>query len=275
MKRNGAQAGFTVLELAVVMLIMMLTIAVAVPAFATMTGKDLKKASRQLSSVVRDTYDQAFLKNRPMRIVWNLDRSAFWVEVGTTEARIFRSEDEREEYRRLLAKNERLKEGLAEDREQERERRRGQVKNPLPDELTESMGEGQANPNALVDLFAGIFDASKSKAVHPADYKGVNGFTAVPGMKPFELPKGIFFVGARTYAYDDAVHPSDYPPETSEDEVLVSTTFFPSGYVEDTVIYLSDGDERVWSVLIDPLTGRVRVAGEMIDLPVYTERIVE
>ena len=46
-------AGFTVLELMVVMVIFGLMMAVAVPTLSSMTGADLKETSRKMSSVVR------------------------------------------------------------------------------------------------------------------------------------------------------------------------------------------------------------------------------
>ena len=41
------------------------------------------------------------------------------------------------------------------------------------------------------------------------------------------------------------------------------------------MLYLTDGTDSVWSIVVDPLTGRVRVFGEEVDLPRYDERIID
>ncbi len=42
--------------------------------------------------------------------------------------------------------------------------------------------------------------------------------------------------------------------------------FWPSGLTEEASIHLAQGDD-VFSLLVSPLTGRVKVAGERVDAP--------
>jgi prepilin-type N-terminal cleavage/methylation domain-containing protein len=260
-----AEAGFTVLELTVVMVILALLMAVSVPALGALTGADLKAETRRLSSVVRNVYDEAFLRNRPMRVVWNLDKNAYWVEISDTEARIFRTPEAREDFEDYVRESERLKERLAEEKEREQSRQRSMT---TMDQMSDSDDQ-----NFLGDLFNNLFGSGKHAAVHPADYEEINGFRAVEEFPVVELPDNVRMVGVLTYAFDDVVEPSEEAPASPEDEVRVSTTFFPSGYVEDTVVYLSD-DRQIWSLILDPLTGRLSIEVGMAELPRYEERVV-
>jgi len=258
------QHGFTLLEMIVVVAIIGLFLAVGIPAMGSLSGKDMKVASREISEEIRAAYDEAFLHNKSFRVVWNLDRNGYWIEVADDEARIFRSEEERQDWEEFQEDYERVKERLKDDKERELERQKSQ-----------SLLNDSDDGGLFGDLFAAMFTGSgSSSAIHPADYQDINGFVQAPGFAPKPLPDGVFFSGFASYAYEDVLRPSDEVPEEPTDEVRASTVIFPTGYIEDTVVYLSDGD-REWSLVIEPLTGRVTVHGEVVPLPKYDERVVE
>jgi general secretion pathway protein H len=43
------------------------------------------------------------------------------------------------------------------------------------------------------------------------------------------------------------------------------TQFFPNGWVEETIIHLGDKRERHYSLLVMPLTGRVRIYDRYVE----------
>ncbi len=44
-------------------------------------------------------------------------------------------------------------------------------------------------------------------------------------------------------------------------------TFFPHGYTQDAIIHLTDPDGNVFSVSVEALTGRTKIAGEYVEVP--------
>ena len=71
------------------------------------------------------------------------------------------------------------------------------------------------------------------------------------------------------------VEPQDPPPEEEEEELILYTHIFPEGYMEDTVVYLIDRNASDLSLIIEPLTGRIRVEVGEADPPRREDRRVD
>jgi prepilin-type N-terminal cleavage/methylation domain-containing protein len=76
------------------------------------------------------------------------------------------------------------------------------------------------------------------------------------------LPQGTTRRGVRIARVLTTHH--EEPVEEGE----AAIAFFPNGFVERTLIWLSDDDERVFvTISIDPMSGRVRTYAEDLDVP--------
>ena len=91
MKNLKNQCGFTLIELTVVIVILGLLYAIAVPKFQDITGLKLRSASRQTASMIKFTYDEAVSKNKKLRIVFvfgeeeDMLKIEEWVEKGPAD----------------------------------------------------------------------------------------------------------------------------------------------------------------------------------------------
>ena len=74
--------------------------------------------------------------------------------------------------------------------------------------------------------------------------------------KPQKLPDGVFFT--------DIVTPHDVEKRTEGEDIFI--TFFPTGYVERGLIHLSAEDGRQYTLLFEPMTGKITVLDGYIDV---------
>jgi hypothetical protein len=65
--------------------------------------------------------------------------------------------------------------------------------------------------------------------------------------EPVELPEGVFIISVTT----------QYIEETTEGEAF--THFFPDGYAEPAVIYIADDLKAEYTLIVTPLSGKVKV----------------
>ena len=82
--------GFTLLEVGIVLVILGLLVAVAVPAMSALSGAQLQQESRGLGGVIRDTYARTAIGGKSSRLVIDLDSDSWWVEDAPTVARVHR-----------------------------------------------------------------------------------------------------------------------------------------------------------------------------------------
>jgi prepilin-type N-terminal cleavage/methylation domain-containing protein len=76
-------AGFTLLELTVVLLIVGLLVTVAVPRFTDLTGARLESSARRLAALVRYLSGEAAFRSHLYRLHYDLDQQSYWVTVLT------------------------------------------------------------------------------------------------------------------------------------------------------------------------------------------------
>jgi prepilin-type N-terminal cleavage/methylation domain-containing protein len=82
-------AGFTLLEVVLVLLIIGVVLAVAFPRFANIGGGDLKLEARTLIGRIQGLYAEAAFTRRPHRLVLDLDQERYAAEVMNVETRTF------------------------------------------------------------------------------------------------------------------------------------------------------------------------------------------
>jgi len=79
---EDAQAfGFTLIEMAVVLLLAALLITLAVPQFKARTDADLKHSALKLAATIEYTFHQAAFRRETFRLHYDLDRSRYWLDL--------------------------------------------------------------------------------------------------------------------------------------------------------------------------------------------------
>lgn len=92
-----------------------------------------------------------------------------------------------------------------------------------------------------------VFEREKKEAAE--------GFTANSRFKKKTLPKGIFFKQLETQYNKNPIT-----------EGMGYVHFSPEGLVEASVLQLTDGKERIWSVLFNSLTGQAEISPKAVQL---------
>lgn len=78
---SRAQAGFTLLELVLVLLVIGVMVAVAYPRFRNLGGGDVKLEARTLIGRIQGLYNEATFTRREHRLVFDLEAERYWGEV--------------------------------------------------------------------------------------------------------------------------------------------------------------------------------------------------
>ncbi len=245
--RRDDRRGITLIEMLVAIFIVLLIAVVAIPAVTRWLGGDVRSVSRHLVSTLQTAYDECALQHVPMRVAYDLDERTYWVEAATGEVRLFQNQAQREQWEEdeeeRAEEIERWKDldAAAEERmRMEQDQLMGDTDSPMAGLLGMmglSMGTGTLEPAPRLNEFVPVEDEV---------------------FKIRQLPHSVDFIGVWSPQFDDVVTRQDPPPEEDDEHVIVYTHIFPEGYMEDTVIYLDDKHGTVMSLIVEPLTGRVR-----------------
>jgi Tfp pilus assembly protein FimT len=101
--RPTSRVGVTLIELVVVLAIMGMTLVVMAPAVRSAFGVNERQAAQRMSAMLRYAYDEAVVRNAPMRVAYDLDNRRYWIEAADGPVRIFRNRQEREAFDEFLA----------------------------------------------------------------------------------------------------------------------------------------------------------------------------
>ena len=279
--RENSKRGLTLIEVVVVLALVGVLLLAAVPSMRAVTGVDLKSASRELAASLRYVYDEASVRNVVMRVAYDLDNRTWWVEAADSDVRIFASRKEREAFDEFI----KLKKISDEEVKEKAELRKSTQ--PSMTELATIVGgdEGGSGDGALSGLLGGMLGGGSLSASSGVGRHSVNQFSPLgdedEAFAKRELPGSTQFWGVWTPQHDEVVRPMDEfeveamlreDPEAQEWRV-VYTHIFPGGYMEDTVVYLSDeSGETITSLTVDPLIGRVRMVQDKVDVPDARDR---
>jgi hypothetical protein len=261
---------------------------ISVPAIRASTGANLRKAATELASTLRYTYQEATLTNMSMRLAYDLDNNTWWVEAADGEALMFRNRDERVAFAEFMADKTESDERV----QKEVEQRRTGAKNEqqiMQEIFGDQAGGDGAAPGGMGGLLGGLLggggmnSATRGGEFKPNEFRpiGEQGQLDDDAFKPRNLPSGTRFLGVWSPQYGAMVEPMDefareaMLAEAPEDQLwtIVYTHAFPGGYLEDTVVYLTDEDGvAIISLTVEPLLGRVDLAYGQVDPPDLRDR---
>ena len=274
-----SQRGVTLIEIIVVLALAAVMLAVAVPTLSTVFGVDKRRASRELAATMRWTYEEATIRNQPMRIAYDLDHGTYWVEAADGEVRIHRDWRAREAWDEYLEEKNEADERVAERRDRSTSGPQQSVS-----ELINNATGGEDGGAAAGGFLSGLLGGG---GILPGARGGefqVNRFQPIgEGMMggKREFPDSVRFWGVWTPQFDHIIKPHDeYELEAIQQEEhqtyrVVYTHVFPGGYMEDSVVYVSDAaGEDITSLVVEPLIGRVVVEEGEAEIPDTRDREV-
>lgn len=213
--RGRARAGFTLLEVMVVIAILVALVAVVGATLSNVLALEQRRMARDLALTYERLHDEAILRNVTFRVSYHLDGGYYEVEVGDPDTLIFDDPDARSQ--------------AEEDQREKMERYSDEEK-----------------------------AAAQREEVR---FETVTTFQK----RRVELPSGTVFGGVYTPQYEDMVRPSG--SEDPDEQVVVYSYLFPSGFAEPSVVQIVEADdpEEGFTVVVEPLSGRVRLLPEIVD----------
>ncbi|MFO1462567.1 MAG: type II secretion system protein [bacterium] len=191
--RKTDARGFTLIEVMIVVLIIGMMMGLGVTILFPGDEAKLRDQSAKLSGTFKFLYNEAAVKNKYFRLVFDLDSQSWSVE-SSSEPFLVRMIEE-------------------------------------APKKADAAKEAEASPSA--------------------------GFTAEEGflVQSAKLPAGIKFKDIQVMHMKDR-----------QEHGKVEVYFFPNGFVEPTVINLSDEDEQTfYSLQINPLTGKAKIRSEYFE----------
>ena len=228
------QDGLTVLELLIVLALMGMFSYVAYSGFRSLTSAALVEDTNDLVAVMRRTQVLAVESGVPVRIVFDFDKQAYWVEACEGDATLRRTKEETKVDPREAEK------ALEDARRKIALLPAGQLK------------AGSAEEEARMALaLAG--DKNAGRTCVPVAM--AQGFKEL--MSGDAMGRGL----ARKLQTDRDVKLREIWVQHLDDSVTegqVSVNFFPLGWAEKAIIELGDG-KSVHSLLLHGATGRVEV----------------
>jgi general secretion pathway protein H len=230
--RMGRSFGFTLIEVMVVMAIIALMMGSAIIGFRSLAKSDLRSATAHLSGAIRFLFDRASTTGKHHRLVLDLNDGRYWAEVSDDKFYIpHEAETERDQRKREESE---AKQDEDDKRKAEEAQQRG----------AEYIGGTNFDPSKME---VGDY---RPKRVRFAAFKEMT-------IKPVTIKNAKLV---------DVYTPRVAEPTTSGRAYVY---FFPMGQTEPAIIHLSDKNgESFYSIVVHPVTGRVRIYDEYIKPPI-------
>jgi general secretion pathway protein H len=226
-----ADAGFTLLEILIVMAIFAMVVGMGARGFRALAKSDLRQSSAQLSGAIRYLFDRASTTGKMHRLVLDLNDGKYWAEMSDDKFYVPREAESQQALR--------MREEKEADEDAEA-KRKAEEKAKLEERT------GASSTFDFSKLEMGDF---KPKRARFAAFKEV-------ALKPVELKKVKIY--------------SVYTPRVT-DPITAGRAyiyFFPLGQTEPAIVALSDmKDESFYSLVVHPITGRVQIKSELVNPP--------
>lgn len=231
--RRRAERGLTLIEIAIALIIAAVLFSAVVTGVGAITGSKAKAAAGELAGIIRSLYDTAALSGKTCRLVFELpapkseDPIRYRAECAAGGVTTARDRDDA------------LKQ---ENSARDDERRFGKGN----DERRSFTSSGSGGAPSLQELMEQEQDRVE-QAARFSDYTNEE-------MAPREL-SGSVRLSVWTRQQREPV-----------EQGVAYLYFFPQGYTEKAQVYVRQGD-NVWTLTVSPLTGKVAVVGEELEVP--------
>lgn len=227
-RHRKSQVGMTLMEIMVVIFLLGLVFAVGMPNFNALTHAKLRKDATRLAGTIRYLYNQAAMKGLCMRLKFDLKKNKYQVEVSTDG--------------RCLIDSEQNNAYQAKKKEEEKKRKEKLKKEKKSEDSSTTLG-GWSGEKPI------------SLEVKKATFQQFSGGL----LKARPLSAGVTF---------DSIFVSHQKEPYSKDKGPRYTYLhcLPLGRCQRAMIYLKDARNTIFSLEIKPLTGRVVVHSEKVEL---------
>jgi general secretion pathway protein H len=225
-------AGFTLIEVMVTLVILVLAAAVVVPSLSKTSLGELRSTCAKVAGTVRATYDQAALSGKSHRLAFDLKTQVIKVEVDSGHAGGGTAG--------LMALADMMRAGPT-------------TQKPAPQDALKGLGKN-ADPKAKVDevqppkeLMALLGDSTdETTAVGLAEYSSAG--------HDFPLPKDIRLLSVWVEGMSQPVT-----------DGVVYLTFYPGGHTENALVHLTTKEGTIFTVRVEALTGDTAIADSYLE----------
>jgi general secretion pathway protein H len=234
----STQRGFTLVETVIVIAIIAMMAAIAVPSINNITRAELRSNSSKLAGLIRQTYDDAALTGQTQRLAFNFESKAVKAE-ATQEVLAFDPETN------VLAEASKAKEDLQSFME-------------VPPDIAALMapaGEPSADSGLGLSAIGALFGAG-----------ALGGSSMSTDGEAFKAGDGAgLTLGDDVQLMDVWIQGMSEPTNKG----IAYLYFFPHGFTQDALIHLmeADDDQRVYTVKVSALTGKTTIVDEYVQVP--------
>jgi len=253
MRVQRTQPGFTLIEMMVVVIIVAVVMTgVGLSIGATSRAK-LRSSCFKLVSAVRYAYSNAVTHGMTTRLVMNFDDRTFYLE--ETAGRV------------VLNKDDETGEGFRPEEEESDEKTRPGLSNGQMQSVGSGLGSmgldstGDGASDMMNSMTGGMLTDPFLAAMQSGTVNGPIGYKR-PTFKKIAGKRGNVreLEGNTTFVVAYTPH-EPLPREEGKAYIY----FFPNGVTEHSIVQVSDGSDRVYSVEVHPLSGRAFIHNEPIE----------
>jgi len=281
---SAGEAGWTLMELMIVIAIFGLAMGVATVSFKSITRANLRSAAFRTAGAARYVFDRATMTGMYMRLVFNIDKGEIWIEQSSDMISLRPGREQRvnDHYGETAAER---KERLAGRTEQDiaGEAYEKKMRQREKDAAEASKGGGLGFlglGGSGAETGDGSQDSEADSGMEPGIDQDLLIYEWERDQRPVEPPRASFSPLKNLVAHKiklargvrilDVTTPRLTVPVDHEYAFIY---FFPQGHSEAAVIHFTDGkgdddeDAKFFSVVLHPLTGQAKVYGCYYEIP--------
>lgn len=231
----GTSRGFTMIETVITLAVIGLMMGISVPLVSSFSKAELRMSTGRLSALIREAYNESALQGGTSRLVFDLDKGTVVLESQEQVQYLKKAGESEEEVKAnsIETDDDTSKEEEDNDKDQIAVGGETITKGELAS-LAAAMGIGPRTSGSAKISYSANEDEKTS----------------------YELPEGVKFEGFWAEHLSEELHSGQ-----------VYLYFFSMGYTEEAIIFLSNEEGIVYSLEVQPLTGRVIIHNERIPLP--------
>ena len=76
------QKGLSLLEILLAVFLVVIVVTMALPSFNRISGENLRSSTRKIIAVIKGTYDLSVFQNKIIRLVFDIEKNRYWIEVS-------------------------------------------------------------------------------------------------------------------------------------------------------------------------------------------------